>query len=266
MHNSDRRKLVSGFVIRLNQTEGLTAIRQPSYSPNVFEISGLVNCLVYLRSRTESPYRWGVNSNVLQSLQHQGEKWILLLLFDTHEQGYFLTPEEVNYYVQYIWPLGRDGDYKPAAGTYLSRSSTFSNIEGFLSRVISYLEENQYLESSILLQDLEILNAEEEFFEGEMKRRFTNYHERNPRLRAAAIAIHGLSCMVCGFNFEEFYGERGAQFIEVHHLNPVSNLRDEIKINPTTDMAVVCSNCHRMIHRKIDDVLSIEEMKEVIRP
>ena len=68
--------------------------------------------------------------------------------------------------------------------------------------------------------------------------------------RSLAVAYHGLKCVVCGFEFEKKYGARGKDYIEVHHLRPVSTLRKPTKVNPKNDMVVVCSNCHRMIHRK----------------
>ncbi|MGW4829624.1 HNH endonuclease [Amycolatopsis japonica] len=76
--------------------------------------------------------------------------------------------------------------------------------------------------------------------------------ERNPRLRAkkldAALAAHGcLECEVCGFDFERTYGERGTRYAEVHHVVPL-----HVTGATTTrlqDLAVLCANCHRMIHR-----------------
>ena len=58
-----------------------------------------------------------------------------------------------------------------------------------------------------------------------------------------------LSCEVCGFNFTDAYEDRGDGFIECHHTKPVSELRDGEKTN-TNDLALVCSNCHRMINRR----------------
>jgi predicted HNH restriction endonuclease len=120
------------------------------------------------------------------------------------------------------------------------------------------------LEIAVAL-DLESLEAEEELFEeGGKKQRYTNYYERDRKLRVAAIAHHGTKCMVCGFDFENLYGEHGKGYIEVHHLTPVSSLNQKQKVNPKTDMAVVCSNCHRMIHRRKDKVLSIEELQSLM--
>lgn len=113
--------------------------------------------------------------------------------------------------------------------------------------------------------DLDSQEAEEIFEEGKSFQRFTTYYERNPKLRSKAIWYHGYKCMACGFDFEEKYGGRGSGYIEVHHLNPISSLEKETKVDPQTEMAVLCSNCHRMIHRKRTEVLSLEELKEIVQ-
>lgn len=76
--------------------------------------------------------------------------------------------------------------------------------------------------------------------------------ERNQKLARRAKKIHGYSCQVCGFNFENVYGELGHEFIEAHHLTPFSKLPEDkiVNLSPLSDFAVVCSNCHRMLHRK----------------
>ena len=79
-----------------------------------------------------------------------------------------------------------------------------------------------------------------------------------------AIKIHGTRCMVCDFDFEEVYGELGKDFIEVHHTKPLYTLEEEMDINPEEDLVCLCSNCHRMIHRKRDKILTIEELKEIM--
>lgn len=117
----------------------------------------------------------------------------------------------------------------------------------------------------VVQSDLDSISLEEEYFEGAHKPRYTNSYERNPKLRAAAIACHGQTCLVCGFDFGKTYGVRGAGFIEVHHLRPVATLDPIAPVDPRTDMTVVCSNCHRMIHRSRDNVLSLEELRRIMR-
>jgi 5-methylcytosine-specific restriction protein A len=56
-----------------------------------------------------------------------------------------------------------------------------------------------------------------------------------------------IACDVCGMNFGKFYGPRGEGYIEVHHIRP---LHDSGPVQTAlADLALLCANCHRMIHR-----------------
>ena len=72
-----------------------------------------------------------------------------------------------------------------------------------------------------------------------------------------------LNCEVCDFDFYKVYGEIGKGFIEAHHRVPLSDLDGESKTE-LKDLALVCSNCHRMLHREID-TLSTQELKNIIK-
>jgi 5-methylcytosine-specific restriction protein A len=98
------------------------------------------------------------------------------------------------------------------------------------------------------------------FAEGKSK--FITYksYDRSPVARQSCIEYYGYSCSVCGFNFEDAYGQFGANYIEVHHLKQIADVGDEYMINPITDLRPVCANCHRMLH-KTRPSLSIEELK-----
>ncbi|HEY4617823.1 MAG TPA: HNH endonuclease [Flavobacterium sp.] len=67
-------------------------------------------------------------------------------------------------------------------------------------------------------------------------------------------------CWICGFNFTERYGNLGNDFIEIHHLIPISEGERETTIE---DVRPVCSNCHRMIHKR-KKMLTIQELKNII--
>ena len=56
----------------------------------------------------------------------------------------------------------------------------------------------------------------------------------------------------------------GKGFIEIHQQPLSENKGKEIETNPEKDLAVLCANCHRMVHRKKDITLSIQELKEKI--
>lgn len=96
--------------------------------------------------------------------------------------------------------------------------------------------------------------------EGAKHQETVTRYERDRGNRKDCIAHYGYVCQVCGLNFEEAYGELGKEFIEVHHLHPVS--QGECKVNPIEDLVPLCSNCHSMIHR-MDDVSDWKGLKEI---
>ena len=76
--------------------------------------------------------------------------------------------------------------------------------------------------------------------------------ERSARLRNRKIdsvrAEGGcIACEVCSFDFAITYGDRGRGYIEVHHTLPL-HASGEVRTR-LQDLALLCSNCHRMIHR-----------------
>jgi 5-methylcytosine-specific restriction protein A len=71
--------------------------------------------------------------------------------------------------------------------------------------------------------------------------------ERNPTAARQAKKFHGTRCQACALDFVERYGDLGKGFIEAHHLRPIASLEEGTPI--TYDVAVLCPNCHRMIHR-----------------
>ncbi|MDU7725415.1 HNH endonuclease [Clostridium perfringens] len=71
-----------------------------------------------------------------------------------------------------------------------------------------------------------------------------------------------LKCEICGFDFESKYGKIGENFIEGHNIKLVSELQDE-DVTKKEDIVLLCSNCHRMIHRR-RPWLSKEELELLI--
>jgi predicted HNH restriction endonuclease len=101
--------------------------------------------------------------------------------------------------------------------------------------------------------------------EGARKKVDVNVYERSKKARRICIKKYGLDCYVCGFNFNDFYGEEVSKnYIHVHHLKPLSEIGEEYEVNPSKDLRPVCPNCHAMIHRKEDGFYSIEEVKGFI--
>jgi len=104
--------------------------------------------------------------------------------------------------------------------------------------------------------------------EGEQYRRELLYFKRDSSLVKAAKETYGNKCMACDFDFEETYGELGKGFSECHHLYPLS-MNKKNRVTKLEDVAILCANCHRMIHRVISkkdkDFVSLEDFKKYVK-
>lgn len=94
---------------------------------------------------------------------------------------------------------------------------------------------------------------EQEAQEGRLVTRIHKQYERDSKIvknkKDKVLEEKGtLECEVCKFNFLAIYGDRGHNFIECHHNKPVSEIGDR-GVTKLSDLAILCSNCHRMIHR-----------------
>lgn len=89
-------------------------------------------------------------------------------------------------------------------------------------------------------------------------------HERSSLNRAACIELHGARCKVCHLDFSERYGPIGHGFIEVHHLEPVSQIPSGTPIDPAKDLVPLCPNCHSMAHRR-EPPLGVQELRDLLR-
>jgi len=111
---------------------------------------------------------------------------------------------------------------------------------------------------------IEEIEEIEGLLEGAIKAIFVNAYERNPDARRKCIRHHGWACKVCGLDFKAVYGELGRDFIHVHHIKPLKEIKGRYKVDPEKDLVPLCANCHAMSHRA-DPPLSVEKLKEVLR-
>lgn len=89
-------------------------------------------------------------------------------------------------------------------------------------------------------------------------------NERSKINRAACIALQGMKCKVCGFDFEKVYGPIGFGYIEVHHVESVALLPPGTVLDPGKDLVPLCSNCHSMAHKRRPAPYTVDELKAII--
>lgn len=109
---------------------------------------------------------------------------------------------------------------------------------------------------------------DDEYPEGKLLTHIHLIRERNPKVVAAkkreVLSKKGnLACEVCDFDFAEFYGiEIGHGFAECHHIEPLADLEPDTKTK-ISDLAIVCANCHRMLHTA-RPVLTVEALRAIV--
>jgi hypothetical protein len=82
--------------------------------------------------------------------------------------------------------------------------------------------------------------------------------------RHAKAKTGRLRCEACKFDFEAVFGAALADFCEVHHRVPLSHDVGERETH-LDDLAVLCANCHRAIHRLGPEMPSVPELAQMIR-
>jgi 5-methylcytosine-specific restriction protein A len=111
------------------------------------------------------------------------------------------------------------------------------------------------------------VDGEEEAIEGRLLFRLHAQRERDPEIirrkkEAELERLGRLACEVCAFDFAATYGQLGEDFIECHHRLPLSSSGE--RKTRLSDLALVCSNCHRMLHRS-RTAHSVEELAALVR-
>lgn len=130
--------------------------------------------------------------------------------------------------------------------------------QGFKPKQISRTDEYDY--TNIVIE------------EGALVVREIKNRKRSDKLRTVAIAQFKkdhegkIFCTICSFSFQETYG---VSYIEAHHTDPIheKDMRGETVLlkKALPKIALVCSNCHRMVHRKKGKMLTIQQLKDLVK-
>lgn len=125
-----------------------------------------------------------------------------------------------------------------------------------------YLSFDRFSSSSIELE-----SANREFVEHRRLSREREFFARNPSLKRDAISRYGTRCMCCGFDFSVLYGKLGEGYIECHHNDPLSERPEslwttELKTS-VNGVALLCANCHRMVHRR-KPALHVDDLRQEV--
>jgi predicted HNH restriction endonuclease len=225
--------------------------------------------LNFLKPGTKVVYYKGKMTNKkfedkrLSKEPHYFGKAIIGNVYD--EQGtrnYYATIEDCELFLKAV-PNKTNGNYLEQIPKGRESNYWRNGVRPISENDYNKIVNHEYV-SYVQFNDLQTDQLESSREEGGQKQIFTTVYERDRISRDLAISIHGYACMICHFNFRNFYGTWGEGFIHVHHITPLSVQKQRGKVNPKTDMIVVCPNCHAMIHRRKDKVLTLEDLQEFI--
>ncbi len=165
-----------------------------------------------------------------------------------------LTNKELAKYISGYWTI------TPKGRKYLDENEELYDSlksQGFKEEQISNQVDRDFLNLVIEEGMVEVKNV---------KQRSRSQKLREEKIRQIKENNNGkIACEVCGFDFSEKYDGTGEGFIEIHHLEPVSLGRTSQELSEALNKVIpLCSNCHRMIHRNKNNILTPEELKKII--
>jgi putative restriction endonuclease len=150
-----------------------------------------------------------------------------------------------------------------AASPHFKGDDLFESVHGLAARTGVWRLKSDLLSPADPDSALDGAEADIEAAEGRARLRIHLRRERSRTLiRAFKDSLASFACEACGDDMESLYGEMGAGYIEAHHRVPVAQIEDGAKTR-LADLAALCPNCHRMIHR--NDLMSVEELAAHLR-
>lgn len=188
--------------------------------------------------------------------------------------------------------IGKNKDYRNVNGVFMKLMNFHSCNKDYLGtglKSVSKLDKLIYDEFkdkkelsniaknialSIKYQKYNLSSYDEDNFsyevkEGKILSKMHQYRERDSKIvelkKISVFSDKGkLCCEACNFDFNKMYGKYGEGYIECHHITPLSKI-DVNKKTKLEDLALLCSNCHRMVHHKAP-WLTIKQLRKILRP
>ena len=166
-------------------------------------------------------------------------------------------------YIDFDFELIINPDLSPPLDVRSFRSGVLQNVHWFSQSSGVLIPREAAIELELLWEkhmrsvpSLPAPTLPSEGIEGMVSLRLARHRKREAKLRTEKIsefmqAHEGrLFCEVtgCGFDFEKRYGALGRGYAQVHHLRPLSDYSSPA-VTRLCDLAIVCANCHAMIHR-----------------
>lgn len=83
---------------------------------------------------------------------------------------------------------------------------------------------------------------------------------RSRKLRRSAMERSKGVCEACGTDYSKLFGGKGLRVLQVHHREQLA-LQDLPRLTSPDELAVVCANCHTMIHSDPLRAMPVEALR-----
>ena len=165
-------------------------------------------------------------------------------------KGSFRNPDGVAFKLQNLRQVATGKGFGNVSGMDRTVWSEFGSTPDKVKEIASLIRAGVVFAES----DREsLVDDDEEFFEGrvitQLHKRRERDHKLRERLLAARRRIGKLTCDMCQVQSKACDPILEDATFEVHHLMPIAMAME--RMTRLVDLALLCANCHRLIHRAI---------------
>ncbi len=256
------------WIVRLHPHSNRDGIRLIVGDLVPFEIGRGKVWMALDQEQLDETFRGNVSLNSEQSWQWETKDYPVYKYVPSRNGYYFPNSDPSEKLLPVIWKLNaafikRIGD-RGRRLRHSSRAAYQPAVLEFLRQELKQpIPEPRTL--PIPVSKIDIILPEEisdagALYEGTRKQISVNAYERNQVARDRCLANYGFRCPVCDQRMSEIYGTVAEELIHVHHLKPLSEIKNGYQVNPIEDLRPVCPNCHAVIHLRTPPY-TIEEVK-----
>lgn len=101
-------------------------------------------------------------------------------------------------------------------------------------------------------------------FEGIAREVRVIMRNRSEKLRVEALSRAKGKCQSCGIDFSRVLAGKGVKVLQVHHIRQIS-LESEPVITSIEDLAVLCANCHALVHLDPKSAMPVKQLRALLR-
>ena len=106
--------------------------------------------------------------------------------------------------------------------------------------------------------------AEPRALEGLRTETTTYVRGRSRELRDLALQNSRGVCEACRVDFQRLLGGKGVRVLQVHHRKQFA-ATDSPRLTRLSDLAVLCANCHMLVHMDPSQALAVEKLRSMLR-